>query len=129
MAPVIVDTSEWIQYFRASESLEGKEVRRLLLAGEVVMVGVVYAELLRGARNRRQLATLQEELNALPFLEADKDTWTATGRILNDLERKGIGIPLADALIAALALGADAQVFSRDEHFQRVEGLGIRTLT
>ena len=127
MARVIVDTSEWIEYFRVPDSPEGKEVRRLLLAGEVVMVGVVYAELLRGARNRRQFTTLQEEFNALPFVEASKDTWTATGRILNNLERQGIRIPLADALIAALALQIDAEVFSGDKHFQRVEGLGVRT--
>ena len=128
MPLVIVDTSEWIKYFRALGSPEGQEVRRLLEAGEVTMVGVVYAELLRGARSREQFTTLQEQLTALPFVEVSKETWTTTGHILNALERSGNPIALPDALIAALALETEMRVFSRDEHFQRVEGLELHKL-
>ena len=55
---VIVDTSEWAQYFRVADSPEAIEVRKLLAAESVVMVGIVYAELIRGARDESQLHSL-----------------------------------------------------------------------
>ena len=123
MPPVIVDTSEWAQYFRVPGSPEATEVRRLLAAESVVMVGVVYAELLRGARNEGQFRALTDELEALPYVEVTKQTWTRVGEILSDLERIGQRIALPDAVIAASALENGFSVFSRDEHFRRVAGL------
>ena len=79
MASVVVDTSVWVQYFRVPNSDEGNEVHRLLASSEIVMVGVVYAELLSGTRGQEQLRALQEELDALPFIEVDKETWSRAG--------------------------------------------------
>lgn len=125
MPPVIVDTSQWVQYFRAGESLEAGVVEDLLTAGEAVMVGVVYAELLRGARNENQFRTLEEDLNSLPFLEVTRQTWNRTGSLLGDLQRRGLSILLPDALIAALALEHGYPVYTRDTDFQRVPGLEL----
>ena len=125
--PVIVDTSEWVQYFRFADSTEAAEVRRLLVAGEVVMVGIVYAELLRGARDAAQFHALEDHLDALPFLEMTGATWRATGRILGELQRRGSAISLPDAAIAALALEHGLQVYTRDDHFQRIPGLELHT--
>ncbi|MBI2861187.1 MAG: PIN domain-containing protein [Chloroflexi bacterium] len=125
MAPVIVDTSAWVQYFRVPDSSDGDEVERLISDGEVVMVGVVYTELLQGARSEEEFITVEEKLDALPFLEAGKETWRQAGRLLQYLRRQGQIIPLADALIAVLALEGNHQVFTMDNHFQRVPGLRL----
>ena len=125
---VVVDTSQWVQYFRVAASAEAAEVRRLLALGEVVMVGVVCAELLRGARDETQFRALDEQLDALPFLEMTIATWRDTGRILSDLERRGLTIPLPDAAIAALALEHGHRVYTRDDHFQRIPGLELHTV-
>ncbi len=125
MSSVIIDTSVWAQYFRIPASPEGAEVRRLLESEEAVMVGIVYAELLRGARDERQFGTLEEELDAVPFVDTARGTWNLTGRILADLRRQGAVIPLADASIAAVALENSLSVFTRDEHFQRIPGLSL----
>ncbi len=127
MPPVIVDTSEWAQYFRVPESPEATEVRRLLAAKSVVMVGVVYAELLRGARNEVQFRTLTDELEAVTFIEVTKQTWIRAGEVLSGLERIGQRIALPDAVIAASALEHGLSVFSRDEHFRRVPGLELHS--
>ena len=124
---VVVDTSQWVQYFRVAASAEAAEVRRLLALGEVVMIGVVYAELLRGARDETQFRALEEQLDALPFLEMTTATWRDTGRILGDLRRRGSAISLPDAAIAALALEQGLQVYTRDDHFQRIPGLELHT--
>ncbi len=124
---VVVDTSQWVQYFRVAASAEAAEVRRLLALGEVVMVGVVYAELLRGARDETQFRALEEQLDALPFLEMTIATWRGAGRILSDLQRRGLTIPLPDAAIAATALERGHRVYTRDDHFQRIPGLELHT--
>ena len=124
---VVVDTSEWAQYYRVGDSPEAMEVRHLLGAGDVVMVGIVYAELLRGARDEKQFRDLQDELGGLPFVETDKDSWERAGRLLAELRRQGLSVPLPDAVIAALALQHGLEVFSRDEHFQRVPGLQLHS--
>ena len=128
MPPVIVDTSEWVQYFRVPDSPEGAEVRRLLIARQVSMLGIVFAELLRGARDRDQFRILEEQLGALPFLEMTRGTWNDTGRILNALHRTGVSISLPDAAIAAVALEHNMRVFSRDEHFKHVPGLELHAI-
>ena len=128
MSSVIIDTSVWAQYFRIPASPEGAEVRRLLEAGEAgeaVMVRIVYAELLRGARDDGQFTTLEEELDAVPFVDATRTTWSLAERILADLRRQGAVIPLADAAIVAVALENGFRVFTNDQHFQRISGLRL----
>ena len=125
MPSVVVDTSQWAQYFRVADSPEAAEVRRLLSANDVVMVGIVYMELLRGARDQRQLDILEDELEALPFVDVGKGTWKRAGLLLSELQRRGLKIPLPDAVIAAQALDHGLLVFTRDEHFQRIPGLQL----
>ena len=128
MPSVLIDTSEWGQYFRVPESAEAVEVERLLESKETVIVGMVYAELVRGARNATQLETLEDVVGGIRYIETTRDNWSHAGRILSELDRQGLPIPLADALIAALALDHGLSVFSRDEHFRRVPGLDVHTI-
>ncbi len=125
MHSVVIDTSVWADYFRRPGSAEGEEVSRLLVSGSGVMVGVVYAELLRGARDDEQVSFLEEVLDAVPFVEVTKRTWNRAGRILAELQRRGSVIPMADAVIAGVALEHGLSVFTRDGHFQRVPGLAL----
>ena len=121
--PVVVDTSIWAQYYRVVDSSEALAVRQLIATGEVVMVGIVYAELLQGARDDEQSRSLKDGLDALPFVEMTKESWARSGRILAELRRMGMIIPLPDAVIASVALEHSFEIFSRDEHFQRIPGL------
>ena len=125
MDRVIADTSAWIQYFRRGDSLEALEVRSLMDSGRVVLVGVVYAELLRGARSDEQRETLIASLQGLPYIEVDMATWELAGDILSSLEREGQRIPLPDALIAAIAIQRDLSVYTQDAHFSRVPAVRL----
>ena len=125
MPSIIVDTSQWVQYFRLPGSAEGTEVRRLIEANDIYMIGIVYAELVRGARSDRQLQIIRRVLDALPYLEVTLQTWQGTGGLLAQLQRQGQKIPMADALIVALALQHEISVYTRDEHFQRIPELNL----
>lgn len=122
---VIIDTSVWVEYLRVPDSVKGEEVERLIRAGAVAMVGAVYAELVHGARDDIEFRRLEEDLKAFPFLEARQETWQRAGRLLFDLRRRGLTVPLADALIATIALMGGHEVYTLDEHFQRVPGVKL----
>lgn len=125
VSPCIVDTSVWVQAFRVPNSVEKAEVERLIRSGQAVMVGIVVTELLRGARDERELEALEARLGALPFIQMSSKVWQEAGRLLFHLRARGLSVPLPDAIIAALALEGGHEVYTLDEHFQRVPGLRL----
>ena len=122
---VIVDSNVWIHWLRTPDTAIGRELGRLLDEEQVAMVGVVLAEVLQGARGQVEFDRLHSLLEVLPFLETSKDTWVRAGALSLQLRIEGKLTPLTDLVIAALALEGGHQVYSLDEHFQRVPGLRL----
>ena len=122
---VIIDTSIWVTAYKVKTSKEKSEIARLVIANEAAIVGMVFAEVLRGARSDQEFEELTEELLGTEFLETAFEDWERAARILLDLQRSGEVIPLQDALIAAHALNGNHSVYSTDNHFKRVTGLQI----
>jgi len=120
---ILADTSVWIEFLRRPDSPDGRALRGILLEDQVVMTGIVLAEILQGTRSREDLERLSDLLGALRFLDADRNTWEAAGRRSHELRRQGLPTPLSDLLIAEIALSNDSLVFSNDSHFERVPGL------
>jgi predicted nucleic acid-binding protein len=107
------------------DSLEKREVTNLISSGEAGIVGIVFAEVLRGARTEREFEEMTEELLAAEFIGDDLDSWLMASRIMLQLKFQGQTIPLPDALIGAQALQGGHSVYTLDSHFQRVAGLNL----
>ena len=123
---VIIDTSIWVDVLRGGDSSSQIEVERLIRERQAATVGIIYAEVLRGARDDDEIASLLRYLdNSSSFIDSRKSTLTLAGRLLSDLDRKGTSIPLPDAVIAAHALEGKHAIFTRDEHFRRVPDLRL----
>jgi len=122
---VIADTSVWIPFFNRPDSLEKAALDTLIDADDVILVGVVLAELLQGCRTAAERALLSDALSALPYRETARSTWERAGGLSAQLLRKGATLPLSDLIIAALALEHDAAVYSLDAHFKRISGLHL----
>jgi len=122
---VIVDSNVWIHWLRMPNTDVGREFVRLLDSHQVSMAGVVLAEVLQGAGREPEFNRLRVLLAALPYLETTKQTWVRAGELAMHLRGQGRLIPLTDMIIAGLALEGDHQVFTLDEHFQRVPGLRL----
>jgi predicted nucleic acid-binding protein len=120
---VIADTSVWIPFFNRPDSSEKYALDMLIDADEVVLVGVVLAELLQGCRTLAERTTLSEALLALRYFEVSQATWSNTGDLSAQLLRKGVTVPLSDVLIAALAIEHDCRVYSLDAHFRKIPGV------
>jgi predicted nucleic acid-binding protein len=122
---IIVDTSIWVAFFRWPDSPEAQEVRSLLRNKAVLMLGIIMGELLQGTQSEQETIALQEALDGPAYVEASKDLWREAGFLSARLRRQGRGIPLADALVAAIALRGNHEIYTLDEHFQRVPGLAL----
>ena len=122
---VIADTSVWIPFFNRPDSHEKAALDLLIDADDVVLVGVVLAELLQGCRTPSEREILSEALSALPYFEVTSSTWIRTGDLSGQLLRKGVTLPLSDLLIAALALEHGCRVYSLDAHFKKIPGVSL----
>lgn len=122
---VIADTSVWIPFFNRPDSPQKATLDLLIDADEVVLVGVVLAELLQGCRTSSERETLSEALLALPYHEVTQFIWSQTGDLSAQLLRRGVTLPLSDLIIAALAIEHHCPVYSLDTHFKKIPGVRL----
>jgi len=115
----------WIDYLRNGRSPLADVVERLIDTGELALIGIVFAELLRGTRAESDRLRLEEQLQGAPFVEMSLATWRRAGVLWSGLDSQGQVIPLSDILIGALALEGDHEVLTRDKHFERIPGLRL----
>lgn len=121
---IAVDTSVWIAALRQPGSEEGKVLRGLIDADLVALPVPVRAELLigTGGRTRERLA---RTLGALPLLYPTDGTWRTIDAWTARAGRRGERFSLGDLLIGVLAADQQALVWSLDDDFQRLAGLGL----
>jgi predicted nucleic acid-binding protein len=112
----LVDTSVWVRYFNGEEGLE-ERLKTLILKDKVSTAGVVILEILRGARSAVEYNQLYLDFKALPLLEVDTAVWEEGYQMGFKLRRAGIVVPLADILIAAIAVRHRSPLLHRDRHF------------
>ena len=121
---IVVDTSVWVDYFRARSNATVAEVQALLDQDEVVLVAPVRIELLSGAR-RADLARLKRVLSALPLWLPAADTWMTMASGAEKAAARGQRFGVADLLVAAMAKEHGARVWSLDADFTRMRTLGL----
>lgn len=119
---IIVDSSVWIEYLKNRPSVTEK-LDQLLLAGTIVTVGPVIAEILQGAKTEKDYRLLENNLGGLPLIETKVEDWIKAGKISYELKKSGITIPLTDCLIAAVAIHQNASVMTYDRHFESISDL------
>ena len=123
-APVLLDSSVWIDSFRDITPQVVELVRRFLHDDRVVTCGPVLFEIKRGLRPRERKKILRL-MSALPRLPVNENDWDAAAELDAKLRRKGVTIPLTDCLIAELCLRHKLPLFSLDAHFRSVPGLKL----
>lgn len=121
MDRVIIDTSAWIESFRPdSDGLLRTRVKDLILGGQVLLPGIIMAELLRGAKNRKELTRLRELLKGLVYLPVPEAFWERLSEFSFDLFKNGVAVPLIDTYIALLCIESDVFLLHRDKHFDLI---------
>lgn len=118
---ILIDTSAWIEYFRATESPAAVKVRRVLAekTDQVSMCEPVAMEILSGAVDDAAHAKLEHLVNGLPSLVVDAAVdFRTAAQIYRAARRAGRTVrSINDCLIAAVAIRHNAHLVHRNADF------------
>ena len=121
MTKVIIDTSAWIESFKSGGDNKLKEfVKRLIIQGDILLPGIIKAEILRGAKNLKEYERLNDLLNGLTYLAVEDSFWERLARFSFELFKKGVIVPLIDTYIALLAIENNVPIVHKDKHFDLI---------
>ena len=116
----LVDTSSWVEYLRDRESEAGDSVEVLILSGEAAWCDLTLVELwqgVRGAKEKRQLAEMEIEVERIPV---DAAVWRFAAKLALRCREKGFTVPISDIVIAACAMTHKLELEHCDKHFDDI---------
>lgn len=115
---ILVDTSIWIEYFKANSTIF-QVMERELEHQNILAAECVFAELLQGAKNKREIKIIEQFWLNLPKQE-ETGLWIEAGLFSsqNKLFSKGIG--LIDAFLITYARKNRAKLWTLDKKIKSV---------
>lgn len=117
---VIIDTCVWSRFFRRDRPASDpvvEEVRRLVRADAVQLIGPIRQELLSGAQPSERFEQLKEYLRFYPNLPLEEDDDETAASYYNRLRRLGLQGTGTDLLICAAAARRGFKIFTTDTDF------------
>jgi tRNA(fMet)-specific endonuclease VapC len=121
----LADTDVLIDFLAGREPA-AERVARELESGNLWTTVITRFEMLSGARRTRETKIIGELLDSMRIVPLDVSAADRAADIRRALERKGVGIGMADSLIAGIVLHVGGALLTRNlRHFQRVEGLDL----
>jgi len=118
---VLIDTSVWILSFHRQGHENLKSIlKELISADRAVMTGMVWLELLQGAKSEPDAKQLATRLKVLPRKEAGENIWSDIALLYRSLRRKGMTIPIPDLWIAQVAMQYDLVLMHCDRDYESI---------
>lgn len=118
---ILIDTSVWIDYFQNKSFPISEEMDKILSEDKVYVPKIVIAELIQGARSSKEIAIIEDFLEAFHIIDQKEDTWIKAGRLSYDLKRRGKTIHILDCYIAILAQESGCKIFTLNRHFKHIQ--------
>lgn len=117
----LIDSSLWILAFKRNCSDNIRNIIGELLDKDLAATcGIILLEILPGSNNKKEYGEILEEMEALHYLEVNREVWNTAAQLGFDLRRKEITIPVTDLHIASIALYFDLTLFHADHHFEMI---------
>lgn len=114
---ILIDASVIIEYLRSPDP----KLLSVLQSNGAAICGVTRAEVLAGSRSPQQRQRLTALLDSLSQIALDDAIWDDVGDHLATLRGSGITVPFPDAVLAALAIFMDLELWTRDQHFPLIQ--------
>ena len=110
---IIVDTSIWIDFFK--KKLDEFDILiNLIETGQIIILDVIAAELLQGAKSKREVKIIKAYWdNLFKYTEDDLIVQAGEFSYKNKLIDKGIG--LIDSIIITAAKNSNSMLWTRDK--------------
>ena len=112
----LADSNVFIDFWHGKNF---EKYSRIFTIHEVVLCGVVVAELIQGACSDKNRQKIEETLSL--FEQINLEDWGTFGNQLYDLRIHGITVPFQDAMIASVAVKHCLPVLTNDRHFVRMQ--------
>lgn len=128
MENICIDTDVLVDFLRAEpEAIEFVMANELnSLATTYINVFELYYGAMGSSSKERNLAAVDKLVSQLRILNLSRDSVREAGRILADLERKGMQIDFRDMLIGTIALAEGFSLKTKNiKHFSRIPGLRV----
>jgi predicted nucleic acid-binding protein len=128
---ILVDTSAWVEYDRATESAVDRRLTELISTdAEIAVTEPVVMEVVAGARSDERVKDLRRLLLRFELLRFDAAIdFEAAARLYRACRRIGVTPRgMVDCMIASVAHRAGATVLAHDADFARlaaVVGIGM----
>ena len=90
---------------------------------DVATCGIVRCEVARGIREPGLLRKFQARWDVMLYVPTDNSLWSDVEKLVWQLDREGINLPLPDVVIAACARRVGAVILTHDHHFQQIPGI------
>lgn len=120
---ILIDSSAWVELFRKTGSATHRAVRRVMASDEkIAITDPVAMELLAGARNTRDLETLEDLVMSLePMPVFGLSDYENAAAVYRSCRWRGF-TPRSqiDCLIAAVALREDVALLHNDRDFDLI---------
>jgi len=110
---ILLDSSVVIDLFREQDD----RILNVILDHEAAICGITRAEVLYGARDANHRLRLIAALDLFHSLALPETIWDRVGDNLATLRASGVTVPLADAIIATVAMMNNVELWARDQHF------------
>ena len=123
---ILVDTSAWVEYDRATRSRVDRRLTELITdGGPVAVTEPVVMEVVAGARSTERERDLRRLLLGFDFLPFDAAVdFDAASRIYRTCRRQGVTPRgMVDCMIAAVARRHAASILARDADLVRVSAV------
>ena len=114
---VVVDTSVWVDFFAGADL---RQLEDALAQAAVVLPPLVVAELVSGARRKRDREAIEALLRDIPVHETPLAHWIRVGELRLRLRGRGLSVSTPDAHVAQCALDRQAVLLSHDRVFARI---------
>lgn len=125
---IVADSDVLIDYLRG-KGPGADRVERELRSGTFATTAVTAFELWAGARSQRQQRAVRRILAPLDVLPLGRSAAETAGEVRRTLDAAGLGIGMADSLIAGICLASRGILLTRNQrHFERVPGLSLATV-
>jgi predicted nucleic acid-binding protein len=114
---ILIDTSVLIDYLRSKDPALWTKIQ----THDSAICGIVRVEILAGARNPGDRARLLLMFDSLQQATTSELIWNSVGDHAAQLRSQGVNVPLADIVIATLAIDHNVELWTRDGHFANVQ--------
>jgi predicted nucleic acid-binding protein len=121
---ILVDSSAWIEFQRATGSAVDERLTRAIETDEpLAMLGLVVLEVLAGARDEQHARDLRRLLDRCSFVPLEEPSdWELAAALYRACRRAGTTVRrLPDCLIAVVAMRLGANLLHQDADFDAIE--------